>query len=133
MRAAANTDEEKELAELRIQYGLQESAIATSQHVNLHMPRCINACCEILALEGTEPGIFTDDNIEKIFHFLFSFVVKVSCALLIPLSVVGTDQRDRKTMASLMKNETESCPRRCPPFFKCSWSTTPRTYACPPA
>ncbi len=30
-----------------------------------------------MALEGTEASIFTEENIERILHFLFSFVVKV--------------------------------------------------------
>jgi len=56
LREKAVTDEEKELIELRIQ--------------------CIHTSCEILALEATVGSIFTDENIEHILHFLFSFVVK---------------------------------------------------------
>lgn len=56
LRAKAVTQDEKELVELRIQ--------------------CIHTSCEILALEGTEASIFTEENIERILHFLFSFVAK---------------------------------------------------------
>jgi uncharacterized membrane protein YgcG len=58
LRTGAKTEEEKEFAELRI--------------------KCIHISCELLALEGTEACIYTDENSQKILLFLFGFVLQNS-------------------------------------------------------